>query len=502
MGSRSTRRQFLQTGSLGAAGLAFLSQLPPVAAEDARVTPELVQLDGRIEPLVKLIEETSRDRVLEEVAQRIKAGTSYQEVLAALLLAAVRNVQPKPAVGFKFHAVLVINSCHIASLHGPDEDRWLPIFWAIDHFKSSQADEAKTSGWRMPPVKESLVPDAAKARELFVEAMENWDEEKADAATAGLARHAGATEVFNLFAQYAARDFRAIGHKVIFLANSWRTLQVIGWEHAEPVLRSLSAALMNHGTESNPATSMHTADRSWREHLQMASQLNAGWLMGDVDQAAPRNLLMTSRSGSTDDCAEMAFALLEKGVSPQSVWDGVFMSASELLMRQPGIVGLHGLTSANALHYVYQHASDDLLRRRLLLQAASFNAEFLNAAKNRGALKEITLEQWEHREPQGGTTVDDVLARITDNKLEASTQLYGYLEGGGDADQFMNAARRMIFQKGRDSHDYKFSSAVLEDYSALTPAWRNRFLALSVFNLKGSGDGDNGVVTRTRAALG
>ena len=35
-----------------------------------------------------------------------------------------------------------------------------------------------------------------------------------------------------------------------------------------------------------------------------------------------------------------------------------------------------------------------------------------------------------------------------------------------------------------------------------TPAWRDRFLAASVFNLRGSGDKDNDLVKRTRAALG
>ncbi len=36
--------------------------------------------------------------------------------------------------------------------------------------------------------------------------------------------------------EYGARDFRNIGHKAIYAANAWRTLQAIGWRHAEPVL--------------------------------------------------------------------------------------------------------------------------------------------------------------------------------------------------------------------------------------------------------------------------
>jgi hypothetical protein len=43
---------------------------------------------------------------------------------------------------------------------------------------------------------------------------------------------------------------------------------------------------------------------------------------------------------------------------------------------------------------------------------------------------------------------------------------------------------------------------VFEDYQTMARPWRDRFLAASVFNLKGSGDPDNELVQRTRAALG
>ena len=103
----------------------------------------MVQFHPDIEPLVRLLEDTPRERVLEEVGGADPAAaSSYREVLAALLLAGVRDIQPRP-VGFKFHAVLVVNSAHLASLASPDSDRWLPIFWAIDQFKSSQAADVQ-----------------------------------------------------------------------------------------------------------------------------------------------------------------------------------------------------------------------------------------------------------------------------------------------------------------------------------------------------------------------
>src|SRR5262245_34542591 len=134
MSRPTSRRTFLSATAVGAmaglGNLSFMSRLPAVSAAETGLDPKVVRLDPEIEPLVKLFEDTSREKLLEAVGEKIKKGTSYREVLAALLLAGVRNVQPRP-VGFKFHSVLVVNSAHIASLASPDEHRWLPIFWAL-----------------------------------------------------------------------------------------------------------------------------------------------------------------------------------------------------------------------------------------------------------------------------------------------------------------------------------------------------------------------------------
>ena len=115
-----SRRRFLKNSAgaalVGLTDLGFLGQLPRVSAEEARSKPDIVRLRPEIEPLVEFLEDTPRERLLDETVARIKRGLSYQELLAALLLAGVRNVEPRPSVGFKFHAVLVVNSAHLASL--------------------------------------------------------------------------------------------------------------------------------------------------------------------------------------------------------------------------------------------------------------------------------------------------------------------------------------------------------------------------------------------------
>ena len=387
--TQPARRQFLRSAAAGGAllgldGLGFLGTLRPVSAEEAKLAPDLVRLDDSIEPVVKLLEETPRERLLEEVAGRIRKGLSYREVLCALLLAGVRNVQPRPHVGFKFHAVLVVNSAHLASLSSPDSDRWLPIFWALDYFKSSQAATQRESGWRMSKVDESKVPPASKAREAFAAAMDAWDEPAADAAAAGVARSLGVNEAFELFARYGPRDFRDIGHKAIYVANSFRTLSCVGWQHAEPVLRSLAYALLENDGQ-NPAKADLAPDRPWRKNAARAEKLRPNWHDGKADDAATKHLLATLRTGSDEEAADLVVEQLNAGVATQSVWDGLLSGAGELLMRSPGIVTLHAVTTSNAMRYAYEATADDRTRQMLLLQAASFLPLFRGArARGKG----------------------------------------------------------------------------------------------------------------------
>ncbi len=461
-----------------------------------------MQVRPEIEPLVKLLEDTPRERVLEEVAARIRGGLNYQDLLAALLLAGVRNIQPRPSVGFKFHAVLVVNSAHLASLASPDEHRWLPILWAVEEFKNSQEQDTREGNWTMSALDESLVPGPDKAQSAFTTAMDRWDPAAVDPAVAGLARSQGANAIFEIFCRYGARDFRDIGHKAIYVANSWRTLQTIGWQHAEPVLRSLAYALTHYG-DNNPADSDEEADRPWRRNETRIGQFRAGWQNGRLDDGATREMLAGMRAGDWETSCDTALKQLNAGVDPQSLWDAIHASSGELLMNQPGIVALHAVTTSNALRFAYTTSASDDTRRMLLLQAAAFVPMFHGAARGRGTVGTKKLDEL----PPAGAkadsagAVDNILHLISNDRHAAAENLYGYLSSGGQTQSLIDAARLLIFFKGTNSHDYKFSSAAFEDYALLSPGWRERYLATSVYNLRGAEDNDNGLAERVRAAL-
>lgn len=506
----SSRREFLRRASLGSAALsawwlADLSHfggLPRLRAEDV-AQPASVQFRPEIEPLVRLLEETPRAELLEVVGRRIREGLSYQHLLAALFLAGIRNIQPRPAVGFKFHGVLAVNAAHLASMASPDELRWLPIFWSLDYFKATQQQDVEEGNWTMPAVNESAVPSANHAAAQFSHAMDGWDEAAADAAAAGFARSAGGAAAFEQLFRYGSRDFRSIGHKAIYVSNSWRTLNVIGWQHAEPVIRSLAYALLNHQNDPNPASSDLDADRPWKSNQSLAASFRSDWSGGTLSPDATRELLTALRTATSDECCQVVTESINQGVHPQSVWDALFLGGGELLLRQRGIVSLHALTCTNAIKFAYDTAGDDTTRRMLLLQSTAFLPKFREAMKSRGAVADVDIEQLagEPASGAGAEGLEEIFANLSGDRNLASRQSLAALQNGLPPEQLIDAARVLIFRKSGDAHDYKFSSAVLEDYYHVSPEFRDRFLAAGIYNLRGSGDSDSSLVERTKAAL-
>lgn len=493
------RRLLTSSAALAASGLSlpFLSKLPRATARSLDV--KHVQFSPDIAPLVALIEETPREDLLPQVATAIKKGASYNDVLSALFLAGVKNIRPRP-VGFKFHAVLVVNAAHLASQAAPEDQRWLPIFWALDNFKSSQAADVREGDWTMPSPSDQL-PSASESGSAFQKAMDDWNGEAADRAVISLTRSQGQHSIFERFFRFGARDFRDIGHKAIFVANTHRVLGVIGWRHAEPILRSLTDAILEHEGE-NPAKRDAEADMHWRRNETLAKRIPTTWLNGRVDEGATKDLVSMFRDTPPEGACKAVVAAFENGIGPQSIWDAIYLSSAELLGQQPGIISLHSLTTANALRFAFSATGDDETRKMLLLQNVAFLPAFREAAKRRGALGEFRIfDLAPSTSSSASDGLADILETISSDKVKAASKILSFAKTDQSAETFMDGARALIFSKGNDSHDYKFSSAVLEDYYQVSPIFRNRFLAATAFYIKGSSDKDTGLLQRTRDAF-
>ena len=491
------RREFLQTSA--ALGLGVGLGLParlitPARGEAMVVKPDAVRLRPEIEPVVRWIEETPRDKILDTAIGHLKAGLSYRELMAGLFLAGIRNIKPRP-VGFKFHAVMVIHSAHLLGQTADVNERLLPMLWALDEFKASQSADVREGDWTLANVDETHLPKPSQAKAEFVKAMEAWDADAADAATASLCRSAGAAEVMEPFWRYAIRDQRNIGHKAIFAAQSWRTLQTIGWPNAEPVLRSLAFGILDReGDQGRNSVGPYDAN------LALSKTINENWTRGKPDPSATLALVQALRTAKPEAASADVAALLNRGVSPDSLWDGVLMAGSELLLRKPGIIALHAMTSANALHFIFGASGDDTTRKLALLQAAGWLALFRDAIGGAPpfALENVNVEVGEVRDQD----LNEIFTTIATSRQKAAEKALNYLSSGGSPESIFAMGRKLIFHKGTNSHDYKYAAAAWEEsVLASDPRSRKFLTAASMGNFPPSTAKDSPLMDRAREAV-
>jgi hypothetical protein len=466
------RRMFIRT--TGAAGLGLIGRFGLTET-------------GSVPVLLKLLEESPRERVPRELAAMIRGGLRYEDLLAALSLAAVRNVQPYPDVGFKYHAVMMLRSIHSTTQHLPSADRWLPIVWAADCFKDAQAQERVSSGWRMPTRVVSPNRDQQAARRSLVGALDNWDRDAADTAIVESARAAHPDEIFALLFPYGARDLRAIGHKAIAVSNAHSLMTLFGAAQAEPLLRSTVAALQNDNGGPNPAHHDLEPDRAWRDNRNLLAQIPPSWRQGHDDRGARTELRAALYQVSDEEAGGVVVGLLRRGVSPEAIWRVLFDIAAELLMLQPGIVPLHAQTTANALHYAYRVCGDGQTQQLLLLQCAAFMALFrriANATATDLDLEELQPLPLERAAAQ--TSLEEIFSDVSaSQRLRAARKTLGYLRNQGDAAALIATARHHLVYNADEAHDYKFSEAVLDTHDQLQDAgWRQRFLSAAMAYFK------------------
>lgn len=506
-----SRRSLLESiSSSGALRALGLMSVPALVRSQAEVTPEIATFSPEMEPLVSLIERTPRDKSAIMLAAQLKAGVSYRELMAALFLAGVRNINPRPP-GFALHSVFVIHAAHLISLQAPSDSRLLPLFYALDIFKSSQERDAnaKTGDYVMRAL-HGATPSASALPD-FTAAMEAWDSERAERAVVAIARYRNAAEAFEQLWRYGARDYRNIGHKAIFVANAERTLRTIGWQHSEPVLRSLVLGLLDFGKEQQINGYAFT-DQCYAANLKRVSsslpRLDAGWAARPADAAVTRSILKEIRTASPDQaCAAVAERLVKGVAGPASIWDAAHLAANELRMRVSAgatITGVHAVTSCNGLHHAYLSATEPAARLLVLLQAVGWMGQFRAWAETRKEnVRTFAIDDMEPSlsTPESETSIADVFENLgskLDDSAARAMRLAQTVEGQR---ALLTTATRLTLAKADEVHFYKYLAALIEDTPLVSAQWRPHMASTAIYYCKGSSDTEPTWTQRARAAL-
>ena len=511
---KTTRRRFLQTvagaASLGLPNLPLLGELAVFGAEPP---PTTMRFSPDLEPIVRLIEETPRDKCLAVFLDQLRQGLPYRRFLAAVFFAGVRRHRSHHDV-YKIHAV------HRVSLDARPEERLLPLFWALYGYKKHQEDFPRPL---LTELKGSL-PAPEKAGAELADAMKRCDVDGAERAVVMLARNQGARQTMEQLWVYGLRSLGAGGHAAIMVANCFRALETLGWQEAESALRFAVQDLYELKAEK--------PDDYWSSNTNRADRylekLPVSWAADKADPAATRELFLLLREGKAESACDLTVEQLLKGVGAQAMWDAMHLATAELMIRHKSGWGLasrplHANTSTNALHYAFRTCTNSRTRLLALLQGVAWAAG--RTGSDRTDLRDLKIAELPAATVP--TKAEDVVAEVFtllpsrtyrwDADAKQAVLGYGDRAKADEACRkvfvlakehpdivplFVQTAHTWLCRKANDdAHEYKFLAAILEDAALVSPAWQPHLLAASVHYFHGTQTPNNPVIQHVQEAL-
>lgn len=508
-----SRRSLIEkvTSTAAPRSVGLLASPIAVRRSQAEVTPDIVTFAPDLEPTVRLIENTPRDRCASMLATQMRQGVPYRRLMAAVFLAGIRNVNPRPP-GFALHCVFVIHSAHLLGSEAPADSRVLPLFYALDNFKSAQERDARasTGDYIMRPMRGAL-PSPSTCITEYLSAMEGWNSEQAERGAVSIARSGSAAEGFKHLWRYGARDYRNIGHKAIFVANAERTLRTIGWQHSEPVLRSLTLALLDFGKDQKMngyALADQTYLANFKRVTHSLARLENAW-GAKADPSVTKRIVKDVRTATPDEaCAAATERLIKGAAGTDAVWDAAHLAAAELRMRVTGgasIIGVHAVTACNALHHAYLSSSDPAVRLLLLLQAVGWMGQFRTWAETRPddvRRFDITAIEPFSAGKESESEITELFANGSSSPGDSAARIMHLARETHRRQAFLSTAVRWTLARAEEVHYYKYLAALVEDIPLVSAEWRPHLTAAVLYYTKGAKDPEPEWAKKAREALG
>lgn len=476
------RRRFLHTAATGGALLGFgnLSAFRHLAAAElpaAQGRPWQVRYGADIEPIVRLIEETPSEKCVEVMIEQLRRGLSYRDFMSAVFLAGLRNGGD---FGY-YHCIYMIHSANHLSLDAPVEERLLAMFAALSTFKSWQQIRAKGSdhfGMQKLP---QPIPDPDKALPQFNAAMVSGDSDAAEQAIISLGRSQGTSRLFDIIAGHAYCQSGV--HPWIFVSHTWRVLDAIGWERAEPVWRVMARTLA--GTSSWTKT---WYSPNLEKAKSLIESLPPSWAEAKSDSGMTQELMSVMRERNANGAFGLVIEQMARGKARAgAIWDAVHLAAAEAYVRGDTFNALHTITGVNALHYAFRTSGDRDVRLRVLMRAVSFLCDSISSyptkEKNPLRITEISpLDIPAAPELAAEEIVSTPLAKPWNDKpwQGAVGKALAFAQQHPDSQAFWQLQRRQVFMKTNDVHDYKFLAAIWENSRQVSARWRPCLVAASV----------------------
>jgi hypothetical protein len=310
--------------SVGAAAAADLGLAPaPAWAGDA---PDELPL-GRWEPLANLMVETPLERLLPTLVERLRGGTTLDELVAAAAMANARKFGGEDYIGF--HTLMALAPAWHMARELPADRAALPVLKVLYRNTARLQETGGRSGEVLHPVDPAVLPNDRRPTDVLREQVRKQDVAAAEATYAALATRTSAFDAFEHLLHLVEDQVEV--HRTVLPYRAWALLDLVGREHAHTMLRQSVRYCVQAERGNNGET------RRMLETLFDRYRLET-WQPGERDpgDAWVEGVSVSLIVDAPAAAAETIAAALAEGIAPNVVAEAIALAANGLLLRDPG----------------------------------------------------------------------------------------------------------------------------------------------------------------------
>ena len=487
----STRRQILADvgkGMLMASVGTDLALDLGFGSLQATENPERLTF-GDLEPLVDWMQETPPDKVLSQLAERWRKGTTLKELVAAAALANVRTFGGEDYIGF--HTMMALTPAYHMARELPSDKSPLPVFKVL--YRNSNRIQAK--GGRknevLHPVPAAFELDCRSVGDVLREDVRRQDLKSAEGTFASLAQSSPEIAFNELL--YVIEDGTEV-HRVVMAYRAWDLLDLVGKERAHAVLRQSLHYCVQNEKNSQYFSGSRTLLPKLLDQYHLANKKPGQRIPDDawVDQMS-----QTFFKSTPEQAADAAAAALAEGIAPDAVGEAISLAANQLVLRDNGRpqnqtssgkpvgsvhgdgIGVHASDSANAWRNIARVSNARNTFACLILGA--YQVAFDRTSRGGDFL---TWESYPRADARARVTSKDpdALLHETEEAIRAKEQalacalVHRYGELGYPARPVFDLLLRYAVSEDGALHAEKYYRTVSMEFASTRPAFRWRQL--------------------------
>jgi hypothetical protein len=452
--------------------------------------PQRVQFSDAIEPLVRFIEETPRDEILDRTLEKLRAGVPTETMLTASALAVTRSSDLPPGHhGGPLHplAGLYAVSKLVERLEG--EDRFVPVLQHVA-LANKHVHDPVTSPYNLLAFEPLDAGGVEATKEAFIKAANRGESNKADHLFQWLWQNVPPMEAFDLLMTVAIPKNALDDHYFLFPGYLWRGLEVLGPEYL-PVLMRPAVRYVARFPNQRSIPDVDALIEKYKLSTRVMRQRS-----GD-DETAVIGALgeAIGRCDAYNEIPELQAKALVAGLSLEGAGEALSIGAAGLFLRSltgnPMDVHLH--TSANLRRYLLRldglsprnkllalllwHTGPEVRSTQYRMEPApqpDMAAVAALPARTQAALLEAITQSIYQQPPTDWSTVTNL------GKMRAVPEVKGtvnlaqqYVQCGYDAQVLMRRLGEIVCHDSfTEMHAFKHHQAIVEEFYATREPWR------------------------------